>query len=69
MARDTFYYCVPGDIKHCPTCTAPTFFYTAHRLTWSYCKLCRVFYSPNREREISRFLATVAQAMRTSVTR
>jgi len=62
----SFVYGVPGNIRHCRTCSAPTFFYTAHGLSWSYCVTCRVFYSPNRKREISRFLATIAQALETA---
>jgi hypothetical protein len=63
LVRDTFLYGMQGDLKRCPRCSAPTFFYTAHRLSWSYCALCRMFYTPNRKRDISRFLITVSQAL------
>lgn len=63
MLRNAFLYGTPGNIKNCLTCERPTFFYSAYGLTWSYCSLCQIFYTPNRQREISRFLVTVAEAL------
>jgi hypothetical protein len=63
MLNNSFIYGTSAALRHCPVCSANLFYYSAHRLTWMYCTLCRVFFTPNRERDISRFLVTVAQAL------
>jgi hypothetical protein len=60
---ESFIYGVPRDIRKCLVCHGPTFFYEAYKLTWSYCTLCRVFYTPCREREIGKFLVQVKKAL------
>jgi len=65
MLTDNFIYGVPRSVlNQCNLCEAKTFYYTAHGLTWSYCTLCRVFYTPHRKRDISRFLAAISKELK-----
>lgn len=70
LLPSNFVYCVNnrraivGDrLSKCLVCEEKTFLYQGEGICWSYCYLCRVFYTPHQEKDISRFLAEVAAAL------
>jgi|KBSMisStandDraft_5_1062788.scaffolds.fasta_scaffold02516_27 hypothetical protein len=65
---ENFVYGLPGAVRKCLVCGAPTFYYSAYRMCWSYCNLCGVFYTPHRKREIGAFLMRVKEALSAKVT-